>query len=63
MRSPAAWGAIYLIVGIIFIYFAAVSPENMWSFHSFLLMILAAYNIYTAIKMFAFSNQLRKAKK
>jgi cobalamin biosynthesis protein CobD/CbiB len=63
MRSPAAWGTIYLVVGLIFIYFAAVSPENMWSFHSLLMMVLAAYNIYTAIKLFAFASKIKKAKK
>lgn len=63
MRNPAVWGAIYLAVGIIFIYFAAVSPENMWSFHSLILMLLAAYNVFTALRLFSFFAKINKAKK
>jgi hypothetical protein len=59
-RSPLFSGLIYLLLGGLFTYFAVNDVQtNGWGFFSYLLVILAAFDIGSGVKMIAFHIKYR----
>ncbi|WP_423800417.1 YdiK family protein [Neobacillus sp. SAB-20_R2A] len=64
-RSPLFSGLIYLILGVLFTYFAIDDVQNNgWGFFSYLLVILATFDFGSALKMivfhFKYKGQMKK---
>ncbi|MBL4953465.1 YdiK family protein [Neobacillus sp. OS1-32] len=64
-RSPLFSGLIYFLLGALFTYFAITEVQtNGWGFFSYLLVILATFDIGSGLKMitfhFKFRDQLKK---
>lgn len=54
-RPPLVSGLIYLLLGVLFTYFAVGEVQtNGWGLFSYLLVILATFDIGSGIKMIAF---------
>ena len=64
-RSPLFSGLIYILLGGLFVYFAIDDVQaNGWGFFSYLLVILATFDVGSGIKMIVFhikyKDQLKK---
>jgi hypothetical protein len=54
-RSPMVSGFIYLVLGALFTYFAFDDVQkNGWGFFSYLLILLATFDLGSGIKMIVF---------
>jgi hypothetical protein len=54
-RSPLFSGFIYLVLGALFTYFALDDVEkNGWGFFSYLLVLLATFDLGSGLKMIVF---------
>ena len=61
-RSPLFSGIIYIIFGAFFIYFAVhdLQRNQEWGFYTYLLVILATFDIGSGIKLINFHFFLKK---
>ncbi|MDQ0273867.1 DUF4305 domain-containing protein [Cytobacillus purgationiresistens] len=61
-RTPLITGIIYLILGFLLTYFAIFNLQNGadWGFFTYLLLILATFDIGGGIRMIAFHFKIKK---
>lgn len=61
-RSPLFSGIVYLILGILFVYFAITSLQQNgeWGFFTTLLIIIATFDIGAGLKMIGFHFKLKR---
>ncbi len=61
-HSPLGSGILYLILGVLFTYFAVQTvTENGWGFFAYLLVILATFDLGAGFKMIALHFKIKKA--
>ncbi|MGM0847363.1 MAG: YdiK family protein [Bacillota bacterium] len=66
-RSPLFSGILYILLGVLFTYFAIINVnDNGWGFFSYLMVLLATLDFGSGIKMvamhFKIKNQLKDKK-
>ncbi|MFD2444207.1 YdiK family protein [Bacillus sp. CGMCC 1.16607] len=62
-QSPLGSGILYLLLAALFTYFAIQNVrEGGWDFFSYLLVILATFDLGSGLKMIAFHFKLKKAR-
>lgn len=60
-QTPLFNGIIYIILGLLFTYFAIENvSEGNWGFFTYLLIILATFDIGSGIKMVLFHFKIKK---
>jgi uncharacterized membrane protein HdeD (DUF308 family) len=64
-QSPLFSGIIYLLLGLLFIFFAVqnVNQEGGWGFFTYLLVILATFDLGSGIRILWFHFQLKNETK
>lgn len=63
-RSPLFSGIIYLILGLLFTYFAVQNVNHQgWGFLSYLLVIIATFDLGSGIRMILFHFKLKNVQK
>jgi len=61
MRSPLSSGMIYIILGIVFTFFAIQQVQlNEWNFFVYLLLILATLDFGAGFRLLAIHFRLKK---
>jgi uncharacterized membrane protein HdeD (DUF308 family) len=60
-QSPLFSGIIYILLGLLFIFFAVqnVNQEGDWGFFTYLLVILATFDLGSGIRILWFHFQLK----
>jgi hypothetical protein len=62
--SPLIMGTLYFGMGVIFTVLAIQSKtEDLWSFPTILLMIVATFDFGVSIKMFSLTKKIKQVKK
>jgi uncharacterized membrane protein HdeD (DUF308 family) len=62
-QSPLVSGILYLVLGALFTYFAIENvQEDQWGFFTYLLILLATFDIGAGIKMIAIHYRIKKSK-
>ncbi|MGD7045875.1 YdiK family protein [Jeotgalibacillus proteolyticus] len=61
MRKPLTHGIIYMLLGVVFTYFAinTVNSEG-WGFFAYLLILFATYDIGAGIRLIALHFRIKK---
>lgn len=60
-QTPLVSGFLYLLLAILFTYFAIKNvQEDGWGFFSYLLIILATFDLGSCLKMIAIHYKLKK---
>jgi hypothetical protein len=60
-QTPLVSGFLYLILAVLFTYFAIKNvQEDGWGFFSYLLIILATFDLGSGIKMIAIHYKMKK---
>ncbi|WP_059174235.1 YdiK family protein [Bacillus sp. FJAT-27445] len=63
-QSPLFSGIVYLLLGLLFTYFAVESVRNEgWGFFAYLLVILATFDFGAGIRMIGIHFKLKKTQK
>ncbi|WP_316572833.1 YdiK family protein [Neobacillus sp. YIM B06451] len=63
-QSPLFSGIVYLLLGILFTYFAVGSVRDEgWGFFSYLLVILATFDFGAGIRMISLHYKLKRIQK
>ncbi|PLR98658.1 YdiK family protein [Bacillus sp. T33-2] len=63
-QSPLFSGIVYILIGILFTYFAVQNVnEDGWDFFSYLLVILATFDLGAGIRMIMFYFKLKNLQK
>ncbi|MFY4777372.1 YdiK family protein [Metabacillus sp. RGM 3146] len=61
--SPNIMGFFYLAMGALFTYLAVNSSGGgLWTFPTIVLILIATFDFGASIRMFAFSNKIKKMK-
>jgi hypothetical protein len=62
-QSPLGSGILYLLLGVLFTYFAIQNvQEDGWGFFSYLLVILATFDLGAGLKMIAMHVKIKKSR-
>jgi len=62
-QSPLGSGILYLLLAALFTYFAIQNvQEGGWDFFSYLLVILATFDLGSGLKMIAFHFKIKKGR-
>jgi hypothetical protein len=62
-QTPLVSGFLYLLLAILFTYFASKNvQEDGWGFFSYLLIILATFDLGSGLKMIAIHYKMKKTK-
>jgi hypothetical protein len=63
-RSPLFSGIVYLILGLLFTYFAVQNVNDQgWGFFSYLLVVIATFDLGSGIRMILFHFKLKNVQK
>lgn len=63
-QSPLFSGIIYIVLGLLFTYFAVQNVnEDGWGFFSYLLVLLATFDLGSGIRMVLFHFKLKNIQK
>ncbi|MFD1738219.1 YdiK family protein [Bacillus salitolerans] len=63
MRSPFLMGLLYFGMGIIFVVLAIQSKtDNIWSFPTIILMVVATFDFGVGIRMMLIANKIKQTK-
>ncbi|WP_053361405.1 YdiK family protein [Bacillus sp. FJAT-27251] len=63
-RSPLFSGIVYLILGLLFTYFAVQNVNDQgWGFFSYLLVVIATFDLGSGIRMILFHFKLKAIQK
>ncbi|KKK36251.1 hypothetical protein WQ57_20350 [Mesobacillus campisalis] len=63
-RSPLFSGIVYLILGLLFTYFAVQNVNDQgWGFFSYLLVVIATFDLGSGIRMILFHFKLKTIQK
>jgi uncharacterized membrane protein HdeD (DUF308 family) len=63
-RSPLFSGIVYLILGLLFTYFAVQNVNDQgWGFFSYLLVVIATFDLGSGIRMILFHFKLKTNQK
>lgn len=62
-QSPLVSGILYLLLGALFTYFAIENVQkDQWGFFTYLLIILATFDIGAGLKMIAIHYRIKKSR-
>ncbi|MFB6468464.1 YdiK family protein [Cytobacillus sp. Hz8] len=61
-QSPLYSGILYIFLGILFIFFAIqnIQEDGQWRFFTYLLVILATFDLGSGIRMISFHFKIKK---
>ncbi len=63
-QTPLFSGIIYIVLGLLFTYFAVQNVnEDGWGFFSYLLVLLATFDLGSGIRMVLFHFKLKNSQK
>lgn len=63
-QSPLFSGIVYIVIGLLFTYLAVENvTQTGWGFFSYLLVLLATFDIGSGIRMIQFHFKLKKIQK
>ncbi|KIL50595.1 YdiK family protein [Jeotgalibacillus soli] len=61
MRSPLMYGGFYIVLGILFTFFAIQSVNTSgWGFWAYLLILLATFDIGSGIRLIGIHFKIKK---